>query len=403
MRLLFQACSLAVRDWLHEGLLSACAVLGLAAVLAPLLVLYGVKFGVVGTMTERMRSDPRNLEISPVSGGFFAPAFFEELRKQPDTVFVLPRTRSIAAVMRLAAGTGLERRVLNLPMEPAAPGDPLLSRWLKTPPGDGVVLSASAARKLDVREGDALTGLVERTGSGLIEAASIELRVAAVLPLDAQSRDLAFVPLPLLEATEDFRDGKAPPGRLTPPDVWEGKREYAGFRLYARNLDGVARLRAFLNAKGIEVYTKVEEIEQIKNLDHSLTLIFSLIGAAAAAGFFASTASSTLAGVKRKERSLGLVRLLGFPTAGLMLFPLIQALLTAVLGTALACGLYAGAATVIDALFRHSLGDAEYVCRLLPEHFALTFGLVIALSVPASLPPAARAARIEPSEVIRDV
>ncbi|MDR2695928.1 MAG: ABC transporter permease, partial [Deltaproteobacteria bacterium] len=69
MRLLVQSCSMAVRDYLHESLLSACAALGLAAVLTPLLVLYGVKFGIVTTMTERMLNDPKNLEISPVSSG----------------------------------------------------------------------------------------------------------------------------------------------------------------------------------------------------------------------------------------------------------------------------------------------------------------------------------------------
>lgn len=58
MHTLVQICHLSLRDYLHERLLSACAVLGLAAVLAPLLILFGVKFGVVETLTERLRSDP---------------------------------------------------------------------------------------------------------------------------------------------------------------------------------------------------------------------------------------------------------------------------------------------------------------------------------------------------------
>ena len=36
MHTLVQICHLSLRDYLHERLLSACAVLGLAAVLAPL-------------------------------------------------------------------------------------------------------------------------------------------------------------------------------------------------------------------------------------------------------------------------------------------------------------------------------------------------------------------------------
>ena len=45
----------------------------------------------------------------------------------------------------------------------------------------------------------------------------------------------------------------------------------------------------------------------------------------------------------------------------------------------------------------------EQICRLLSEHFAITFGLAVALSALADVPPAASAARIEASEVIRDV
>lgn len=44
------AARLALQDWLHERTLSLCAVLALASMLAPLLVLQGVKNGVVGIM-----------------------------------------------------------------------------------------------------------------------------------------------------------------------------------------------------------------------------------------------------------------------------------------------------------------------------------------------------------------
>jgi putative ABC transport system permease protein len=320
--------------------------------------------------------------------------------------FILPRTRAIAATMNLAAGQGMERRTLTVSLEPTAPGDPLLARHVKWAEGrDRIVLSDSAARKLGLQSGDRVRGHVERSRAGKAQGAAVGLELAAVLPLEAQSRDVAFVSLPLLEATEAFRDGFAVPALNWPgetPDPGQ-ERSYASFRLYARTLDQVGGLRSFLHARGVEVYTKAAELEAVKPLDRSLTLIFSLISGAAAAGFFASTVSSALAGVKRKERHLGLIRLLGFPAGSIMAFPITQALLTAVFGVILAVGLYAGAASAIDALFRSSLGDMEELCRLLPEHFAITFGMVAALSVCAALPPAVRAARIEASEVIRDV
>ena len=50
MRKLALAVGLAGRDWRHEFALSLCAVLALASMLAPLLVLVGVRNGVVDGM-----------------------------------------------------------------------------------------------------------------------------------------------------------------------------------------------------------------------------------------------------------------------------------------------------------------------------------------------------------------
>ena len=97
MHTLVQICHLSLRDYLHERLLSACAVLGLAAVLAPLLILFGVKFGVVETLTERLRSDPATLEISPVGSGHFSAADMARWRDDGRVAFVMPRTRTLAA------------------------------------------------------------------------------------------------------------------------------------------------------------------------------------------------------------------------------------------------------------------------------------------------------------------
>ena len=138
-------------------------------------------------------------------------------------------------------------------------------------------------------------------------------------------------------------------------------------------------------------------------LSASLGLIFSLISVAAAVGFAASTTSAALAGVKRKERVLGLLRLMGFPMTALLIFPLTQALLTALGGTALASLLYLAASRAINLLFAGSLGRMETLCHLLPQHFAVALGMATALSLAAALGPALRAARTEPSEVIRDV
>ena len=411
---------LACKDYWHEFLLSACAVLGLAAVLTPLMVLYGVKFGVVQTLTERLRNDPRNLEISPVVSGRYTPEYLAQLAAHPDVAFVLPRTRSIAATMDLSgndANGETSRLQLVASLEPTAAGDPLLLRFGAAAPlmpqnpaaeAIGVTLSASAAEKLRVKQGDTLNGKVERRFQGKVQTARVALRVAAVLPLAAQQKDVAYVPLPLMEATEDYRDGRAVP-ELGTQNGWTGEprpqeaRIYPGFRLYARNLEDVMPLRHAFAAQKLDVYTHAEEIEQVTALARALNMIFALICGATAIGFLASTASSVLASIKRKQRILGLLRLNGFTTGRLVLFPLVQSLLTALFGTALAAGVYGVAAFVINSLFSASVSGLEQVCLLLPQHFLITFAAVAGLALLAALGPALRAARIEPSEVIREI
>ncbi|HIW01236.1 MAG TPA: ABC transporter permease [Candidatus Desulfovibrio intestinipullorum] len=441
---------LAIADFKHERMLSICSIFGLAAVLAPLLILYGVKFGVVQTLTSRMASDPNTLEITPVASGRFTEQHFASLRTVQGVAFILPRTRSIAATMNLSAvHEGVSRQV-TVSLEPTATGDPLLGRYqaptvtmvpwqeqdhgaqaneatvqtqsrpsssllAKRPEADdpnlreaGVVLSDGAARKLAANKGDSLLGTVERAYGGRISRAYVRLRVHGILPLAAQQKDTAYVPLELVEGCEDFRDGRAVP-ELGAANGWTGEerpgaaRIYPSFRLYADSLQSVTTLRDYLARNGVETYTHAEEIEQITTLENGLNLIFSLICLVACVGFFSSTTSSVLAAIKRKQRTLGLLQLTGFGKGQLMLFPLAQVVLTALLGTTLAVVTYVVTALWLNTSFAGSLQGLEQVCLLLPVHYGMAYLMSIVISLLAAIYPAWRSTKIEPSEVIRDV
>ena len=115
-------------------------------VIAPLLVLFGLKFGLVSSLTERLETDPASREIIPLGGGRFSAAFIAQLGERSDVAFAVPRTRQIAATAQV--GT------LTLEMLPTAAGDPLLA-GLPMPHGlDQIVLSHTAAEKLAARPGD---------------------------------------------------------------------------------------------------------------------------------------------------------------------------------------------------------------------------------------------------------
>ena len=59
---------LAVADLRHEWILNLCMILALAAVLAPLLLLLGLKHGTITTLRDRLVEDPVNREGCHPSG-----------------------------------------------------------------------------------------------------------------------------------------------------------------------------------------------------------------------------------------------------------------------------------------------------------------------------------------------
>ncbi|MFZ0789759.1 MAG: FtsX-like permease family protein [Chromatiaceae bacterium] len=396
---------LAYRDFAHERRISLCYVLALMAVLAPLLVLFGLKFGLVDTLGQRLVESPANREVLAVGSRRFEQAWFERMAGRPDVAFVVPNTRRIAASLSrlLNPAKGLDLRALQ--MIPTGPGDPLLGESTVTPQGLAeLVLSASAARKLGAGAGDRLVARIDRHRNGRDEGVVWELTVAGVVAPEALADDAALVPLALLVATEDYRDGVAVPELGWdggPPTA--GPRSYARFRLYATSIYSVAGLESDLTAEGIEVRTQVAEIAAMQALDRNLSRVFWLIALIGTLGFLASLAANLLANVERKRRELSIVRLIGFPTLSLVLFPVAQAVLVAVLGALAALVVYLPVASALNGWFAESLQPGESICRLLPIHVSIALTATLLGAAAAAAWAGWRAARIEPAEGLRDV
>jgi putative ABC transport system permease protein len=87
----------------------------------------------------------------------------------------------------------------------------------------------------------------------------------------------------------------------------------------------------------------------------------------------------------------------------LVLFPVTQALLVAVLGAAAALAVYLPVAFALDGWFAESLRAGESICRLLPIHVAIALASTLAGAAASAAWAGWRAARIEPAEGIRDV
>ena len=181
-----------------------------------------------------------------------------------------------------------------------------------------------------------------------------------------------------------------------------GRRAYAGFRLYAATLEDVAPLQKKFAETGLTVAAETARIEEMKRLDKYLTLIFWLITAGAIVGATASLLSNVYAGVERKRRELGVLRLLGISGFTFLRFPVYSSILLTTGGFLSSWLLFNGLSTVINHLFSEHLRSGESLCRLAPEHAAMALALSLALAASAGTAAAVRAARIEPSEALRD-
>lgn len=390
---------LAWQDYRSDARLSACSVLALVAVIAPLLVLFGLKFGLVSSLTERLQRDPAVREIIALGGARFSAQAIAELAQRDDVAFALPRTRQIAATADLTVGAA----AVTVEMIPTAAGDPLV-QGLTLPTGlDQVLLSHTAAEKLGARAGDRLSASFSRQQAGQIQARRTALTVLAVLPLAAFERDALFAPLSLLEAAEDYRDGRAVPAL-----GWDGdspatpaERVYPAMRLYARDLAAVEPLRRYFAAQQVLVSTQAQRIAEVQSLSRNLGLVFWIIAALAVLGAVAAVCAGALAAVERKRRELSVLRLLGLGTAALLLFVVLQALYSGALAALLGGLLYALAERGLNHLFMQVPG--EYASRLLPMHYLVALAGVLLASAGAAALGGWRVARIDASEGIRDV
>lgn len=399
---LIKSIYLAWRDWRHEGLLSLCAVLAMASMLSPLLILQGLKNGVTAGMRERLLKDPTALVITPKSdAGRFSPQYVAALATLPGAAYAIGRTRETAADITLQHGN----HRASISLEPATSGEPVLSRYQLDAPKDGatpqLILSASAARALGAQTGSVITAsLARRTPDGRLESMPMTFHVAAALPPEAADRKLAFAPLTLLEDMENYRDNIAVAARNFAGSSAKSERLYASFRLYARSLNDVQPLAAHLEKQKIEVVTHAREIAAIKTLESSVNQIILIISIAVGAGFAAFMLSSSESAARRKERMLGMLHLLGFRRFPLMCFPLAQSFFTAICGFCLSLCTYAGVALAIARAFASRGGLA---CQISLTDAGLALAAVLALSGLTTLRAAWQTAGLEPSIVIREV
>jgi putative ABC transport system permease protein len=393
---------LSLRDLLHERTLALCSLIGLAAVLAPLIVLFGLKQGVIDGLRADLIDNPRSRMVVNAANRNFDAEFLTRLAARPDIAFVIPRTRSLNTEARFE-NPARPGTVLRAELLATAAGDPLLHGLPSIAPNQ-IIPSASFAARLDLQPGMNVTLRALRGDAGAREVLNFPVTIVAIAPPSAFGRDGVFVDLKTLLLVDRFTDG-ALPATATPADIADDATHiFAGFRAHARRLEDVTRIDHDLRRDGVEVETLAEQVEGLLSLDRSLTLLFALLAGLGGVGYLVSLGVGLYANVERKQRDLSLLRLIGLSRRDLVVFPLIQALIIAGAGAALASLLALAVAGLVNRLplAGANAAGARAICVIEAQHLLLAF-LVSLLGAALSAAFAGyRAARIEPAEGLRD-
>ena len=394
---------LSFRDYTHEWRMSGCFVFALAAVLAPMMILFGLKFGIVSSMIYELVENPVNREVRPIGSGRYDQQWIDGYRDRDDVEFIIPKTRTLAASIQLRSDTA--KRILSTELMATAEGDPLLGNLSNTPQNlFQIILSQGAAKKLNLVRGNQVDASLARQFQGKRERVHLSLKVIDIADASVTSRSIAFVHLDLLLATEYFKDGRSVPGLGWNGDsANEVSRKYPSFRMYAGSIYDVENLVRSLEDQGVRVKANAAEIATVQSIERNLTIIFWIVACVGATGFAFSLGASLWANVDRKKKELSILRLLGFNTSRIVLFPVMQSLYTATLGWLLAVLIYLSFEQIINRLIAPRLNLDQTLCYLISDHFFWAFGLTVVTAIFAAIIGGMRAAEIEPSDGLRDI
>lgn len=401
---------LAIKDLWFDRKVSFFIIASLLAVIAPLMLLFSLKYGVVSQLQQKLVDDPRNLEIKilGISGNqVLNSQWIEQVRQRPEVDFVIPLlgTLNMQVNLRKSAVENSE----NIELLPTDIGDPLMrldNETLKLVRSNGIILSSKIAEELQANKGDRIELWASRILEEQSERIKIPLIVEGILPRSKTGSRVAFTHLDLLTEIDNYKDGFRIAHYVEEPVkrgqiLTTSRDRYAKARIYANHLDTVAPLAKWLKSIGIETETQDYAIAQVRQIDSVLTTIFMIIAVTAISGAMLSLSGSFLANIERKRKELSFLRLLGTTKLEIQIYLIIQAVILTFIALSFAT-VFFGLGSIVINLSLGNLAENEFVSLLTPIHILWTFIAALSLSVLVALYGGKKAMQIQPAESLRE-
>lgn len=402
MRALALAARLAIADLRFERIAALCQVLGLAALLVPLLILLGIKNGVLAERTAALLANPESLRLSIARTADYPRALVDRLRADPDVRFVGPHPAQLAVIADftgLANGASVAQRVALLA---TGTNDPYLPPGAPPPAPGQVYLSAALAGAIGLGAGDQAVALLPPR-PGAPDGATMGFEVAGVLPAGIWGRSGALLDETDLFLIHDWTEGKLSGDDLDPLRGEVPPRDsYPSIRLYARDVQAAFRLADRLADEGVPIGASLDQARDLARLEQALGAGFRVVAGVGLVGYAAAFAATLWNSVDRKRRAISLLRLGGLGRAPAAVLPVVQALVIALLGWGGALAVFAAGARLLDATLGPALGFEGPIARLGWGDVAASGAAAFAVALTASAWAAAAITRITPQEGIDD-
>lgn len=181
-----------------------CRVLALAAIMIPILIIFGLKHGIVSALKERLVQNPATMEVWPTEGVEISTAMVKEIASWPECGFVVPAVGAAYSSVGIAPGGCLPQPGDRCEILPTGPGDPLLVKTGQRVPGEGeAVLTEPLAAELGVAPGKRVTVCAWRNAE--TERQVMSLAVVGVVPAEySHNRRQVYAPLDTTTRIEQF-------------------------------------------------------------------------------------------------------------------------------------------------------------------------------------------------------
>lgn len=415
--------TLAYKDLKHDWLMTLCQIAAISSILAPLLLLFSLRYGILQELENKLTNDPNVLSLMLDTSYRLNSDFFNTLQQDPDVSFLVPEVTALSALVDLKFAGGFDK----VTVLPTAKGDPIVlgsnlvqessyvgssffantkldPKFFTSDLGlQELFISEGVAKRRNLKVNDDVLMVVSRILSGKRESVRIKFKIKGIVKERYVNKDSILVSLETLCALDDYRSGYNPVIFADNSRPKTKERYFAKFRLYAQDLDSVISLYYKLVKQNLNVSSKVQEIENVKAIDKVLNFVFTIIASVSGVGGSIAIIGLILSSLKVHKHNFVLLRLLGLSNTDVTLLVCLEHLLIALVGFILAFGLYQIGSQVFNQHFEPLLAEGM-ISTLTLEHIAIFLGVTLAIALLLALLSCKYVfLRVSIADVIREV